>query len=288
MELFRTSDGADLAYEDDGEGRPIVLLHGWAANSRFFNAQRIALRSQFRVITLDMRGHGRSAPGAASLETAATDFEELIDALDLKGAIAVGWSMGAMVLWRALQGPQAWRISGVVSEDMTPRIINDAEWSLGIAGGYDETAARLAGEAMVRDWAAYVAASAPRLFALGRERADLVAWAASEMAGCDPKVMARYWSSMAAADFRTGLTACLAPARIVCGGLSQLYSLGASAYVAAQMPRAQRVVFVSSGHSPHLEEPEAFNAMIQEFAAEITAQMQAASTLTAPKTGREL
>ena len=52
---------------------------------------------------------------------------------DLHDAIGVGWSLGATVLWHVLAGPAADRFAGAIVVDMTARVLNDAEWDLGLS-----------------------------------------------------------------------------------------------------------------------------------------------------------
>ena len=92
-----------MSYAEAGVGAPIVLVHGWAANSAFFRDLASELAKSHRVYTLTLRGHPGSEAGAAPLtiETLANDIAHFFDGLDLKGATALGWSMGAMALWAA-------------------------------------------------------------------------------------------------------------------------------------------------------------------------------------------
>ena len=57
---YSQCNGADLYSEDDGEGTPIVFLHGVMASRRFFEPQVTALSNDYRTIAVDFRGHGRS------------------------------------------------------------------------------------------------------------------------------------------------------------------------------------------------------------------------------------
>ena len=62
MATFVTHDGVELAYEDrGGDGFPFVMLHGWGQTQAMFRHQLADLAPDRRVVTLDMRGHGRSA-----------------------------------------------------------------------------------------------------------------------------------------------------------------------------------------------------------------------------------
>ena len=54
-------DGARIYYEDHGQGQPILLVHGWTCSSRFWQKNVDELAKKFRVVTLDLRGHGNSS-----------------------------------------------------------------------------------------------------------------------------------------------------------------------------------------------------------------------------------
>ena len=131
---FTASDGADVAYSEQGEGRPLVFLHGLMANAGFFDSQR-DLGNAFRIVAIDLRGHGRSPAGspAPTIARLSEDVAELAAALELEGAVGVGWSLGAAVLWRVLAGSASRRFAGAVVVDMTPRVLNDDGWDLGLS-----------------------------------------------------------------------------------------------------------------------------------------------------------
>ena len=67
-----------------------------------------------------------------TVQRLAADLAELVEALDLTDIVAVGWSLGAMVLWEVLLGAARARFGGLVVIDMAPRIVSDLGWSLGI------------------------------------------------------------------------------------------------------------------------------------------------------------
>jgi pimeloyl-ACP methyl ester carboxylesterase len=64
---FGTSDGARIFYTDTGQGKPVLLLHGWACDGNDWSWQAPELENRYRVIIVDHRGHGRStAPRGSS------------------------------------------------------------------------------------------------------------------------------------------------------------------------------------------------------------------------------
>ncbi len=96
-------DGVDIAYIDEGEGEPILLIHGFASSvlHNWVNPGwvKALVNAGRRVIALDNRGHGRSQkfyqPGDYEPDIVASDSSKLLDYLDIREADVMGYSMGA-------------------------------------------------------------------------------------------------------------------------------------------------------------------------------------------------
>jgi pimeloyl-ACP methyl ester carboxylesterase len=104
-----------LFVTDDGDGPPVVLLHGLTATHRYVVMGSTALRrAGHRVIAYDARGHGASAPADAyGYPDLAADLTALMDRLGLERAVLAGASMGAHTAIRvALDTPE--RVAGLV------------------------------------------------------------------------------------------------------------------------------------------------------------------------------
>jgi pimeloyl-ACP methyl ester carboxylesterase len=88
-----------VAYIDSGEGRPIVLLHGFCGSSSYWEFVIPTLSADFRVIALDLPGHGQSEPlkGNSSIEDIADQVKKLLDALNLSEVTMFGHSLGGYI-----------------------------------------------------------------------------------------------------------------------------------------------------------------------------------------------
>lgn len=97
------SDGVELAWDSVGEGVPLLLVHGSALSKAIWRGfgYTKAFREQFRVITMDLRGHGRSAKPAApadyAMDTLVADALAVLDAADAPAAHYGGYSVGARI-----------------------------------------------------------------------------------------------------------------------------------------------------------------------------------------------
>lgn len=268
MSYFTATDGARIAYTDEGSGRPLVLLHGLMAHSGFFEKQR-ALADRFRIIAIDLRGHGQSQLDgkAPTVEDAGEDVAAIVEELGLEGAIGIGWSLGAAVLWQVLSGPAGQRFAGAVIVDMTPCVQNDGQWELGLSSEMID-----ARSAAIRDeFPSFAVNAGHAIFAqpVAEENRALADWAGEEFARNDAGAVGALWASLVGRDFRPVLGRISQPTLIVHGAHSQLYGSGTADHLASALPNARIIRFARSGHAPHMEQPELFNRTIQDFAASL-------------------
>ncbi len=99
------SDSVEIAFDDVGQGEPVLLIHGFASNGRVNWVEtgwvKTLLDGGFRVITMDSRGHGESEklynPDLYSSPEMAEDARRLLDHLKIRRAHVMGYSMGARI-----------------------------------------------------------------------------------------------------------------------------------------------------------------------------------------------
>ncbi len=97
MSTINMKDGTQIYYKEWGIGQPVVFSHGWPLNSDSWEAQMMFLASNgYRCIAHDRRGHGRSSQpwDGNDMNTYADDLSQLIESLDLKDAVLIGFSTG--------------------------------------------------------------------------------------------------------------------------------------------------------------------------------------------------
>jgi len=97
MNTITTKDGTQIYYKDWGLGPPVVFSHGWPLSSDSWEAQMLFLASHgYRCIAHDRRGHGRSSQpwDGNEMNTYADDLATLMDTLNLKSAVLIGFSAG--------------------------------------------------------------------------------------------------------------------------------------------------------------------------------------------------
>lgn len=264
MPTFTALDGVEIAYDEEGCGRPLLLLHGLLAHRGFFELQR-PLAAHFRLIRVDLRGHGDSrARTGLSIEQLADDVASLAERLDLEDAIIVGWSLGASVLWRLLDGPASHRFAGAVVVDMTPRVQNDDGWQLGLS----PEACTARREAIEEDFTSFATNAGQAIFAQPGKHHS-AGWAGEEFARNDRTAISALWTSLVEQDFRATLWRITQPTLVIHGAHSHLYGAETAQHLVAAIPHSTLIRFDQSGHSPHLEQPDLFNRTLTDFAASL-------------------
>ncbi len=108
-----------------GEGRDLVLIHGWGMNSAVWSALVAPLSEKYRLHLIDMPGHGHS-----EYDQDCQGLDQWVDAvmqMAPQSAIWIGWSLGSMLAQRAAaRFPE--QVQGLVSIAGTPRFVQDSDW----------------------------------------------------------------------------------------------------------------------------------------------------------------
>lgn len=116
------ANGLNIYYEEHGQGKPLLLIHGGALTGQSWQPYLAGLAEHYRVITPDSRSHGRTAnsEGSMSFELLADDAAALVQALDLHKPLICGYSDGGQVAleigMRYPDMPQALVIGGAYVE----------------------------------------------------------------------------------------------------------------------------------------------------------------------------
>lgn len=268
MPTFRTTDDVTLAFTDEGQGRPVVLVHGYTAPATAWVLTVDALLAAgHRAIAFDRRAHGESETPVHGQRMArhGRDLGELLEHLDLRDAILVGASMGGNTLWAYVDqfGPS--RLAGVVVVDQTPKMLNDESWPHGFYG-YDATNAatffdhgvpQLDGGRTVDRSGAAVARLAERLGGFPAFRDS----AAPETLGL--------LRDHALQDWRDVVRRFPRPLLMLAGRESQVWSCEHAAAAVAGSVAGRALVVEDAGHAISIDQPDVFNELLLDFVAEI-------------------
>lgn len=274
MSTFTTNDGVSLDYRDTGgDGVPLVMLHGWGQTQEMFRHQSDGWGTTRRIITLDQRGHGRSEKPHHGYRIArfAQDFVDLLDHLELDVVDVLGWSMGVSVLWSHIDQRGTGRIRRFVAVDQPAAVaavpwLTEAEQAeSGAIFGVDgllELGAQLSGP----DGSAVTEAFVRSMFS-GEPDAEVWGLVAQEITTVPAYAGVPLLFDHAAQDWRDVLPRIDRPTLVI-GCEGSHVNPDSQRYIAERIPDARVHIFpreVANSHFPFLENPAAFNALVEEF-----------------------
>ncbi len=266
-------DGLRWEVRVRGAGAPVLLLHGFTGRGSGWADHATALARSFRVIVVDLPGHGRSGiptgPGRASVERTAGDLAAILQRTGSAPAHVVGYSLGARIALRlAIDAP-----------DTIRRLVVESP-SAGIASEIDRAARRAADEKLavrleaegivpfVDAWqrqpvfASHARSSAARRRRLRSERLR------NRPAGLAASLRDAGQGSMEPLHRRLGEIS--APTLVIAGALDPT-GLDRARIVAGTIEGARLEVVAEAGHTPHLETPEIFRSLTLAFLKEESA-----------------
>jgi 3-oxoadipate enol-lactonase len=257
-------NGITIAYSDQGTGLPIVFLHAFPLNRTMWATQEHGLSSQFRIITIDLRGHGESdAPlWRYTLDQSADDVRALLDHLAIQQALFVGLSMGGYILF-AFYRKYADRMKGLILADT--RAQADKE---------EEKARRfqMAQIAHTQGAAAIADLMIPKLLspATIQTKPDLVGQVRAMIEGSQISGIAGDLMAMAERpDSVLLLTQITCPTQIIVGQLDQGTPVSDAKLMAEHIPGSRLAVIPNAAHLANLEQPQAFTQLVAAFASDL-------------------
>ena len=254
-------DGAvDLAYEVAGQrGRPLLLLiHGGTSSRRSWDLLTPALRASFRIVAVDLRGHGHSpAPdrGYSALQLSA-DVGRLADELELQGVSVVGHSLGGMVaIHLAAHRPDVVRKLVLLNVPVTPRALEPLvrlEARVRDPGFFPLT------EAFVDEWSSAARALPPHFLAAQQ----------AHIRALRPVVWRQMFAELARADVSSELQQVRQSTLILWGARDGLLGEGPREQLQAGLGKARVVTISDAGHNPATATPGRVAEEISAFAAD--------------------
>ena len=257
-------NGVTIAYSDQGTGLPIVFLHAFPLSRAMWGTQENALSSQFRIITIDLRGHGESdAPlWRYTFDQSADDVSALLDQLAIRQALFVGLSMGGYILFAFYQKYSA-RVKGLILADTRAQ----ADTKEGKDGRF-----QMAQTAYKKGPSAIADIMIPKLLspATVQTKQDLVQQVRAMIEGNQISGIAGDLMAMAERpDSVPLLSQIICPTQIIVGELDQATPPSDARLMADQISNARLAVIPNAAHLANMEQPEAFNRIVATFASEI-------------------
>jgi len=254
------ANAIQLNYEVEGTGPWVVFSHSLACDLSMWEEQAAALKSGFKVLRFDTRGHGGSdAPaGAYSLDQLADDLHGLLAVLGVTRPHFVGLSMGGMIgMTYALKYPGTFK--SLVLCDTSSRIGPDAQpiWDERIRTALQSGMEPLV-EPTLKRWFTEAFLS---------KRPPVVERVARMIRTTPPVGYAGCCHAIPKIDLTSRLRAIDCPTRVVVGEQDVGTPVAMSRAIQEAIPGSDLVILPSASHLSNLEQPAAFNQALLDFLA---------------------
>jgi len=266
-EYIEVEPNVKLHISDGGEGRPIVLIHGWPLSDEMFEYQyNDLIKNKFRVIGITLRGFGKSDKpyGNYNYDVHALDIKRVLDILEINDAVLVGFSMGGAIAVRYVSVYNGAHVSKLVlagaavplwtqREDF-PYNLNQSSVDDLIILNYNDRPKLLSNFAKI-----FSATPTSLNKGIGN-------WLHGISLSASSNATAQCLVALRDTDLREEMAKIKMPTLILHGRKDKICSFALAEQMNAGIAHAQLVVFEKSGHSLFLEETQKFNLELIKFA----------------------
>ena len=259
----RADDGLNIVYEIRGQGDPaLVFLHGWCGDRAYWKHQVDVFAADYRVVTLDLAGHGDSGKDRKSWSAngLARDVEAVVKALGLKRVILVGHSMGGPIsLLAAKRMPD--QVIAVIGVDT----LQNAEFKM------PEEVTNKFLEAFAKDFKGTMRGGFDGLVH-ENINPDLKKWLWTRAEAQDEKMALALMRDLSQLDIKVLLKDAQKPVRCINSGGGYKFFTPTDVAINKKYADYDAVLIDAVGHYPMLEKPAEFNQKLREVLKEFAAK----------------
>ena len=266
-EYIEVEPNVRLHITDAGEGRPIILIHGWPLSDEMYEYQyNDLINAGFRAIGITLRGFGKSDKpyGTYNYDVHASDIKKVLNKLDIKNAVLGGFSMGGSIAVRYAARDNGTHISklalfGAAAPIWTQR--DDFKFNLPKSAVDDLIALNYKDRPkLLSNFAKIFSADETSL------NEGIGAWLTGINLSASSYATAQCLIALRDTDLRADLAEITIPTLIMHGKKDKICSFELAEQMKARILNSHLVVFENSGHSLFLEETQKFNSELVKFA----------------------
>lgn len=249
-----------LYTETLGEGKTIVMVHGWAMHGGIWRNFAEALAKEFRVVTVDLPGHGFSPPVVPfSLETVAASLAESITEAP---CCWLGWSLGAeIVVYLASRFPG--RVDRTILLAGTPCFVRNGGWPgvrADILEGFAENLKQDSQDTLLKFLSLQIKGEANPKQALLNLKQSIF-----ERPAPDIRTLMQGLDVLKHADLRPELADLAVPVAAILGELDTLVPVSAGEQMRKLVPALDLTIIPRAGHAPFLSHSEELVAAVKRI-----------------------
>lgn len=256
---------AATVWKSNAGGQPLLFVNGFGETQEVWADVAAAFSTDFRIVTFDHAGTGRTPPGVFSqhrylnLRAYARDLSDLVQALDLRDAIVVGHSVGGMIgLLCAIDRPQDF--ARIVLIGASPRYLDEP----GYRGGFTEADLNEVYRALMQDYPRWAESYAPLVMA-NPDRPHLAQHFAAMLKRIEPGHALSALCAIFQSDHRGDLAKVTQPTLILQTAHDPAVPMEVAQYLHAEVAGSKLVLVNAEGHFPHVSAPAEIIAAIRDF-----------------------
>jgi pimeloyl-ACP methyl ester carboxylesterase len=250
-------NGVNIHYEISGKGPALVLLHGWTENHKFWKLQIPEFSKNYKVIAIDLRGHGESDKPKTgySIQTFADDLYHMLSELEIDKVVIAGHSMGGMTaLVFCLTYPE--KVKALILVNTTSAGIHD---TAPISLSETLEMIRMSGfENVVEQF------FAPTFFA-PRTSEDLINWAKSEVLKTPQYAVEGALKAIMEHNVTEKLSKITVPTLIIHSTHDLAIGVQMAKILHEKIPISNLQIIDGAGHHTMLEKPDEFKHAVSDF-----------------------
>jgi len=266
-EYIEVEPNVNLHITDAGEGRPIVLIHGWPLSDEMYEYQyNDLINKDFRVVGITLRGFGKSDKpyGAYNYDTHVLDIKRVLGRLNIKDAVLGGFSMGGAIAVRYAAEDNGAHVSrlalfGAAAPIWTQRKDFPFNLPTSAVDGLIELNYKDRPK-LLSDFAKIFSATETSL------NDGIVNWLNGICLSASSYATAQSLIALRDTDLRSDMAKIEIPTLIMHGKKDKICSFDLAEQMKAGIQNSHLVPFENSGHSLFLEETQKFNTELIKFA----------------------
>ena len=268
MPHLRAQSGINWHYDILGEGDNLLFIHGWGVDKRIWRQQAKFFSQYYKVITVDLPGHGQSSWEKVELDTMAQDLKFLLQELGVDKVTIVGSSLGGLVALKLYEiSPEG--ITRLIFVGAMPKFAKSADYPHGL----DIERIRKLGKHLESDYPSIINVFFRSLFTRQERQTRRFKWLqifrrTDEVPA--QKALAEYLDILEKEDLREVLKKVHVPMQFINGREDEICTKETVAFLKELSPHSRFDFFEQCGHFPFLSQPHEFNRILEDFLKEST------------------
>ncbi|MCK5014057.1 MAG: alpha/beta fold hydrolase [Candidatus Omnitrophica bacterium] len=263
MPHLEAQSGIQWHYDIEGEGDHLLFIHGWGVDKRIWRQQSKFFSQYYKVMTVDLPGHGKSSWEKVELDVMVTDLKFLLESRQFNDMAIVGSSLGGLVALKLYEiFPEC--IARMIFVGSMPKFSKSEDYPHGL----DVEKMRKLGSQLQSDYPSVVNVFFRSLFTRQERQTRRFKWLQKFRQTDDVpmrQALSDYLDILEKEDLREVLKKVRVPVQFINGREDEICNKETVAFLKELSPGSRFDFFEQCGHFPFLSKPHEFNQVMADF-----------------------